>query len=310
MDDMDFTKPVPKAPPSDEMDFTKPAGAVASAPFKASNSRFYKPDVAASLFKEVGKEEKFAAGQTIFMEDEKASKGGLFKAATRMHYLAEGEVGLTIGDKALDTVKRGEVFGEMAVISGRPRSASATAKAACVTYSLDAPELQAALARNPEFALMLASVMFDRLRFIASRLAAMPKRAGAPPFETKVFDPQVVAQLAEALPRTSMMRFPQQTMIFKEGQAGTFMYVVKSGKVGIAVGGNLVEVVTPGGTFGEMAVVDQSPRTARAGAIEESELLTIDRASLLKLIERNPAFAMAMLRAVSERLRHMNSQLG
>ena len=315
MDDMDFTKPQPKAPPSDEMDFTRPAGSipaatVASAPFKAANSRFYKPDVAASLFKAVGKEESFTNGQTVFMEDEKATKGGLFsRGATRMHYLADGEVSLTIGDKILDTVKKGEVFGEMAVISGRPRSASATAKGICLTYSLDASELQAALARNPEFALMLASVMYDRLRFIAARLAALPKKPGAQPLEGRAFDAPLVAALEAALPRTALKRYPQQTLIFKEGQSGTFMYVVKSGRIGIAIGGNVVEIAGPGGTFGEMAVVDQSPRTARAGAIEESELLTIDRATLLKLIQGNPAFAMALLRAVAERLRHMNAQL-
>jgi CRP-like cAMP-binding protein len=86
------------------------------------------------------------------------------------------------------------------------------------------------------------------------------------------------------------------------------MYVVVNGKVGIAVGGTMVEIAGPGGTFGEMAVVDQSPRTARAGAIDETELLAIDRATLIKLIKGQPEFAMAMLRAVAERLRHMNAQ--
>jgi CRP-like cAMP-binding protein len=58
-----------------------------------------------------------------------------------------------------------------------------------------------------------------------------------------------------------------------------------------------------------MAVVDQSPRTARAGAIDETELLAIDRPTLLKLIKGQPEFAMAMLRAVADRLRHMNAQV-
>ena len=71
------------------------------------------------------------------------------------------------------------------------------------------------------------------------------------------------------------------------------MYLVKSGRVAIAVGANVVEVVGPGGTFGEMAVVDQSPRTARAGALEECELLAIDRAALIEVVKQQPAFAMA-----------------
>jgi CRP/FNR family transcriptional regulator, cyclic AMP receptor protein len=296
MDDMDFTKPQVEAP-------------AASAPFKAANSRFYNADVAAGLFRSAGKEERFDTGQLIFAEAEKTSKGGLFKAASRMYYLAEGEVGLSIANKPLDVVKAGEVFGEMAVITGQPRSATASARIPCAAYSLDAGELQAAVSRSPEFALMLASVMYDRLRFIAARIASEPRPTGTPPHEAAFFEPALVKQLQDALPNTAVVRYRQQTLIFKAGQVGTFMYVVVSGKVGIAVGGTLVEIVGPGGTFGEMAVVDQSPRTARAGAIDETELLAIDRATLLRLIKGNPAFAMALLRAVAQRLRHMNSQV-
>jgi len=49
---------------------------------------------------------------------------------------------------------------------------------------------------------------------------------------------------------------------------------------------------------------------ASATADQYSELLTVDRASLLEAVKSQPAFAMAMLKAVVERLRHMNSQLG
>jgi len=292
MDDMDFTKPQAEAP-------------AASAPFKAANSRFYNADVAAALFRIAGKEERFDTGQMIFTEDEGS---GIFKAS-RMYHLSEGEVGLSIRNKPLDVVKAGEIFGEMAVITGQPRSATASARIPCVGYSMDAKELQAALGRSPEFALMLASVMYDRLRFIAALIASRPRPTGAPPLEAAFFPPELVKQLQDALPRTAIVRYRQQTLIFKEGQVGTFMYVVVSGKVGIAVGGTLVEVAGPGGTFGEMAVVDQSPRTASAGAIDEIELLAIDRATLIKLIKGQPEFAMAMLRAVAERLRHMNAQV-
>ena len=295
MVDMDFTKP-------------QPGPAAASAPFKAAQSRFYDSQAAGKVFREAGREERFAANQVVFEEDEKA-KGGLFsKAASRMYFLAEGEVALSMGGKPLDIVKAGEVFGEMAVISARPRSATATARGEVLAYSMDASELQRATAKYPEFSLMLASVMYDRLRFLAARLAQRPGGSAAPR-EATVFEPALVAQLEASLPKTAVLRFRQETIIFKEGQAGTFMYLVKNGRVGIAVGSNLVEVVGPGGTFGEMAVVDQSPRTARAGAIDEVELLAVDRTTLVELIRKNPAFAMALMKGVADRLRHMNAQL-
>ena len=293
----------------DDFDFTRPQEGKASAPFKAASSRFYNSGAAEMLFRANGKEERFGNAQVLFIEDEKATKGGLFKAPSRMYFIASGEVMLTMGPRPLDTVKKGEIFGEMAVISGRPRSASATARGDVVVFSMDADELTAAIGRNPEFALMLASVMYDRLRFIASRLAQKKLEPGSLAREATVFEPELIGQLISALPEGATVRYPRETIIFKEGQAGTFMYMVKSGRIAIAVGSNIVEVIGPGGTFGEMAIVDQSPRTARAGALEESELVSIDRDTLLRVVKKQPAIAMAMLRGIADRLRHMNSLL-
>lgn len=298
-----------------DMDFTRPAGAAtapaASAPFKAAQSRFYNAGVAERIFRDDGREERFAPGAVLFEEDQKVASAGIFskRITSRMYYLAQGEVALSIAGKPLDTLKPGEVFGEMAVITGQPRSATAKAGSDVLAYSLDQAQLQGALGHSPEFALMLASVMYDRLRFLAARLASKPRAAGIGAREATVFEPALVSQLVAVLPRTAIVRWRQQEIIFKEGQAGTFMYLVKSGRVAIAVGSNVVEVVGPGGTFGEMAVVDQSPRTARAGTLEESELLAIDRATLMDLVKKQPAFAMALLRGIAERLRFMNTQL-
>jgi len=296
MHDMDFTKPQAQHEPA------------SSAPFKTGNSPYYDAEIATQLFRASGKEERFAPGQTLFAEDEKTSKGGLFRAGSRMYLLTEGEVALTIGGRALDTVNAGEVFGEMAVISERPRSATATALKACAAFSLDASELQSAIVKTPEFALMLMSVMFDRLRFLMARLAAR-KAVGGAGREGPVFDPKLLAQFESALERSAIVRFWSGATVMREGQAGAYMYIVKAGRIAVTVRGELVETVNPGGTFGEMALVDQSPRTATATAETECELLQVDRTSLLDAVKKQPAFAMAMMRAVADRLRHMNSQL-
>ena len=312
MSDFDFTKPQAPQPASpDGFDFTKPS-VEGSAPFKPARSQFYNGAVAKKLFQAAGKEEQFAAGQTLFEEADKASKGGVFslKSASRMYFIAQGEVALTIGGKPLDTVRAGEIVGEMAVISERPRSATATAKSAVSAYALNAAELQAALVKTPEFVLMLMSVMFDRLRFIAARIAARKAAGASAARESPTFDPALLQQFKAALPRSAIMRYQAGQSIMREGQAGMYMYVVKTGQVVIAIRDKPVEVVNPGGTFGEMALVDQSPRVASATTGVYSELLAVDRASLMEAVKAQPAFAMAMLRAVVERLRHMNSQMG
>ncbi|MGZ5038745.1 MAG: Crp/Fnr family transcriptional regulator [Usitatibacter sp.] len=309
--DFDFTKPQAPQPASpDGFDFTKPPPAEASAPFKPANSQFYNPLVASKLFQASGKEERFATGQPLFQEADKA-KGGLFsRGSNRMYYIEQGEVALTIGGKPLDTVKKGEIVGEMAVISERPRSATGTARTEVLAYSLSAADLQAALTRAPEFALMLMSIMFDRLRFIAARLAARKIAPLAAARESPVFDAAMLEQFEAALPRANIVRYQAGASIMKEGQSGIYMYIVKSGRVFITIRDKVLEGVSPGGIFGEMALVDQSPRVASATADVYSELLAVDRASLMEAVKAQPAFAMAMLRAIVERLRHMNSQLG
>ena len=314
MSDFDFTKPqMPQPASPDGFDFTKPPPEGAAPAFKPAHSQFYNVAVARKLFQSAGKEEHFAPGQKLFEEAERASKGGVFslKSASRMYFIAQGEVALAMGGKPLDSVKAGEIVGEMAVISERPRSATGTAKTACIAYSLNSSELQGALAQTPEFALMLMSVMFDRLRFIAARLAAR-KGPGVPvaALGSPTFDPILLQQFESAVARAATLRYQAGQSIMREGQAGMYMYVVKTGQVVIAIRDKPVEVVNPGSTFGEMALVDQSPRVASATANVFSELLAVDRASLMEAVKAQPAFAMAMLRAVVERLRHMNAQLG
>ena len=291
-DDMDFTKPQPDMP-------------AASAPFKASGSRFYDSKIAGQIFRLAGTEERLAAQQVLFAEDQPGKSRG----PAKMYYVVEGEIALTIGGRPLEMVLKGEVFGEMAVITGRSRSATARARTACTVFSLDAAQLQNALAKSPEFGLMLASVMYDRLRFVASRLASRTLAPGEAAREATVFPPALVAQLEASLPRSALIRYEREKVIFREGQAGTFMYLVKQGRVAIAVGQNIVEVIGPGGTFGEMAVIDQSPRGARAGALEDSMLVAIDRASLIDVGRKHPAVAVALLRGVAERLQHMNAKV-
>jgi CRP-like cAMP-binding protein len=298
MHDFDFTKPQPVTPESQP-----------SAPFKAASSPFYDPRVAESLFRASGKEERFANEKELFAEDDKA-KGGLFsRNVSRMYYLVSGEVALTMGGRALDTMKAGEIFGEMAVITERPRSASARAKGDVVAYSLSASELQQALASTPEFALMIMSVMSDRLRFIAARLAARRAPLPASAREMSVFDKGLLADFEAALPRAPVVRHWSGANIMREGQSGAFMYVVKAGRVSISIRDHVVEYVNAGGTFGEMALLDQAARTATATAEEDCVLLSVDRPSLLEAVKARPAFAMALLRAVTERLRFMNAVL-
>jgi CRP/FNR family transcriptional regulator, cyclic AMP receptor protein len=79
---------------------------------------------------------------------------------------------------------------------------------------------------------------------------------------------------------------------------------VLEGRVAISIRGAVVERVGPGGVFGEMALVDQSPRSANAAAETDCALLAINRAVFLNLVKSEPTFGVSLLAATAERVRN------
>lgn len=108
-------------------------------------------------------------------------------------------------------------------------------------------------------------------------------------------------------------KFSAGQEIFKEGDDGDGVYIVRDGTVGISglVDGNVRRAfsqVGPGDTFGEMAVIEDKPRSAGATAKTDVSTYFIPRAEMLALVERSPALALALLREMSNRLREFNHQ--
>ncbi len=93
------------------------------------------------------------------------------------------------------------------------------------------------------------------------------------------------------------------------GGPGERMYIVKTGVLEIRRGGLVLEVVGAGGLVGEMALVDDSPRSAEVVATTACELVPIDRAHFLFLVQETPTFALEVMRLFAHRLRRMNERL-
>ena len=95
---------------------------------------------------------------------------------------------------------------------------------------------------------------------------------------------------------------PGQT-IFLEGARGDDMYIVVEGQVNIVTDSQIVETVEPGGIFGEMALIDNRPRSAAAIARTNCLLTPIGREHFLTLIKSTPLFAIQVMRVMADRLR-------
>jgi CRP-like cAMP-binding protein len=97
-------------------------------------------------------------------------------------------------------------------------------------------------------------------------------------------------------------------VIFSQGDEGDALFGVVSGRVRIsasAPGGREVflNIMEPGDTFGEIAVMDGLPRTANAVALDTSTMVVIQRADFLPFLEREPRLAIHLMKLMCERLR-------
>lgn len=94
--------------------------------------------------------------------------------------------------------------------------------------------------------------------------------------------------------------------LFRVGDSGRHMFGVVEGAIDLMVGDVAVEQVGPGGILGEMAVLEDEPRTANARACAATIVAEIDQQRFLSLIKVNPFFAIEVMRVLSDRLRKQN----
>jgi len=267
----------------------------------------YDPAVALDFFRSAGKPQTIAKGATIFTENRKGMP--LLLMPNRIYLLLEGWVGVFSKDEHVATIQAGEIFGEMASMGQTPRSASAVAMNECRVIGLDDAQFQTALGKNPAFALMLMSVMASRLRDTLGRIGPSGSPEDAGWREASAMDAQLLADLAQVIGPAARFCYPAGKVIMREGQRGVALYALLEGRVAIRIGDAVVEKLGPGGIFGEMSLVDRTPRLATAVAETDCALLAISRHMFLHLVKRSPKFGAALLKAVGERAAFTASRL-
>jgi CRP-like cAMP-binding protein len=107
--------------------------------------------------------------------------------------------------------------------------------------------------------------------------------------------------------------YPTGTVLFHEGDAGKHMYVIQSGRVQLTrrVRGREAHLaMLPAGEFfGEMAIINQRPRSATATVMEDARLLVIDARTFEAMIRGNAEIAVRMIKKLASRLAQANSQV-
>ncbi len=135
------------------------------------------------------------------------------------------------------------------------------------------------------------------------------------PLESSRIFSQLTPGQLEAIKQSMQERsFTSEQPIFKEGDAGDGIYVVKSGRVELSVvvgreGERRVFAQEgPGALFGEMAIVDNQPRSASAIAREDTLVYFVPRDAMLTAMGGSPAFTTSLMQGITQRLREFNRQ--
>jgi CRP-like cAMP-binding protein len=106
---------------------------------------------------------------------------------------------------------------------------------------------------------------------------------------------------------------PTGMVLFREGEPGHEMFIIESGRVQLTRNlrgvEKIIAVLPPGEFFGEMAIINQKPRSATATVIEEAHLLVLDQPTFEKMIQENTVIAVRLIKKLAARLEQTNLQV-
>jgi CRP-like cAMP-binding protein len=106
----------------------------------------------------------------------------------------------------------------------------------------------------------------------------------------------------------SFFTFEAGQIIFERGDQSDFMYGIIDGEVEIRVGGNPIETIGGGSVFGEMALIDDEPRSATAVAKTECRVVQLDAPAFHEMIALHPDFALDVMKIMAQRMRRQIDQ--
>ena len=243
------------------------------------------------------------ADREVFREGDPADK---FYLIVRGRVAASKRLGDT--ETRLRVMEIGDAFGEIALLTDTPRTETILALTTTTLLALSREHFHRVYSRSRELRLALGAMAEAREqaeqnaesvnRFMfggpvapagpASETPALPEQLQGVPLLH-----QVPAELrVEAAAMFSLMELPAGQVVFREGQPGDAFYIIVSGRVGVTKqfpdGARGLGSMGPGDAFGEIALLDNSPRTATLRTEAATELLRLPKEQFDQLMQRAP----------------------
>lgn|GEM_PF-2978192 len=122
---------------------------------------------------------------------------------------------------------------------------------------------------------------------------------------------KVLSELGQIVKETTV---EAGVTVFNEGDPGDAIYIIKSGRVNIVKHSSnktalILATLTDGAVLGEMAVIDELPRSASVVAVSRTQFFKVTKDDFNRLLNRTPEFSLPILKVISERLRITNFHL-
>ncbi|HEV7766878.1 MAG TPA: cyclic nucleotide-binding domain-containing protein [Thermoanaerobaculia bacterium] len=285
--------------------------------------------------------EGYATGDYVFREEDRSMD---------FYVVKDGKIEIRketpFGPQILGTLTADTIFGEMNFIDRTHRSSDglATEASACYTFSFSAldqlmdEEKELAVGLHWAFWRSLTEKVRDaneQLKLFfqedakrgAGRKRAVDGKREMQQVTVKSEDKVDLfrerglsaAEMKLLATFSSEERFREGSMIFREGEKGDKLYIVLDGRIRISkfipgVGEEALTVLDRGDFFGEMALIDDKPRSADGKAHEgDATVLSIDRATLNEILSMDPHASLQFLnllcRMISRRLREINEKI-
>ena len=129
-----------------------------------------------------------------------------------------------------------------------------------------------------------------------------------------LFSGLLSGELDEIAAITSKRSFPKNNVIINEGDETDSLYLIISGKVKVVLSDEdgkeiTISILEPNDYFGELALIDDEPRSARVVTMEQSQFCVINQSDFNRVLDNNPSLVRNLLKGLSKRLREANKNI-
>jgi CRP-like cAMP-binding protein/Pyruvate/2-oxoacid:ferredoxin oxidoreductase delta subunit len=226
------------------------------------------------------------SGEVIFRKNDYTNS--FFAILDGSVQIDTGEEGVDDGTARQITLRAGEFFGEMSLLSGRRRSGTARAGAGCVL--VEAPRREILKLINSDEAVKRVIDEYFVVRALQSSFAP---QAGA-------------AELRDVVRGARLHRFRAEQTLFVDGDPADCLHLIRSGSVSVArnIGGRevVISYVAAGNYVGEMGLLGDTRRSATVRATVPTETISIDAQAFNLLLSRNPVLREQVQATMRQRL--------